>query len=164
MNVYDYYITPEEYERAELNGISHQLLEQRIRLLAWSKEKSMTTKPHIKHPVKDWLKIAEKHGICYKTLVYRINELKWDPEVAATKPLQDRKKQAKKAHEASRKFPKEILELVEENGINYDTFRHRVNVSGWDMLEAATKPVMTRREIGLKTKSKRKIRMRVKRK
>lgn len=156
MNVYDYYITPEEYERAESHGVSNMLLNCRIRTLSWPKEKAITTFPHVKNPIKDWVAIAEKHGICYSTLRYRMNQLKWEPEVAATKPLQNKAAQAKKASEASRKYPKEVIDLVEKNGINYDTFRHRITDSGWDMMEAATKPTMTRTEIGLLTKEKRK--------
>lgn len=154
MNVYDFYITPEEYERAEANGISRQLLDQRVRTLNWPHEKAITKLPHVKHPIKDWVEIAEEHGICYSTLRYRINRLHLEPEVAATKPLQDRTAQAKKAYEAGRKYPKEIIKLAKKNRINYDTFRYRVN-SGMDMLEAATKPIMTPSEIGLLTKKKR---------
>lgn len=154
MSVYDFYITPDEYATAQENGISPVLLEQRIRILAWDKSKAMSTPPHIKKPIKDWVKIAEQNGICYSTLRYRINRLGWEPERAATQPLQDRKKQAKKAHESSRKYPKEITDLLGKNNIPYDTFRYRVK-AGWDMYEAATKPKMTSREIGLMTKDKR---------
>lgn len=154
MNVYDFYITPDEYAAAQDNGISPVLLEQRIRLLAWPKSKAIITPPHKKNPIKDWVKIAERNGICYSTLRYRINRLGWDPERAATQPLQDRKKQAKKAHESSRKYPKEITDLLAKHNIPYDTFRHRIK-AGWDMYEAATKPKMTRREIGLMTKEQR---------
>ncbi len=154
VNVYDYYITPDEYDIAKENGISPVLLEQRIRLLAWPKSKALTTPPHKKNPIKDWVEIAEANGICYSTLRYRINRLGWDPQRAATQPLQDRKKQAKKAHEASRKYPKEITDLLVHNNIPYHTFRHRVK-AGWDMYEAATKPKMSPREIGLLTKEQR---------
>lgn len=86
--------------------------------------------------------------------------MNWDYERACTQPLQDKSKQAKKAREASRRYPKEILDLIQANGINYDTFRRRVNKSGWDMHKAATTPTMTPREIGLLTKNKRMQKMR----
>jgi hypothetical protein len=158
--MFEFYITPEEYERAAKYGVRPALLEVRIRSLAWKKEKAITTPPQKKKRIaKEWVELAEKNGICYSTLKYRINVLGWEPERAATQPLQDRKKQAKIACEKSRKYPKEIIELAKKNGIPYDTFRNRVR-AGWSLIDAATRPVMTRREIGLMTKEKRCFRLR----
>ncbi len=42
MNYYDFYITPEEYEVAEKNGIDKRTLEQRIREYGWDKERAIT--------------------------------------------------------------------------------------------------------------------------
>lgn len=155
MNVYDFYITPGEYEVAAENGISRQLLDARIRYLAWDKAKAISTKPHAKKPLKDWVEIAEKHGICYSTLRYRMHRLGWDPERAATQPLQDRIKQTKKMNQLNRKYPEKFKRLAEQNGIPESTFYSRINESGWDMETAATRPLMTRSEIGLLTKEKR---------
>lgn len=152
-----FYITPEEYQVAEQNGVSAATLEVRVRSLAWDKVRAITTPPHVKHRLGDWIKVAEKNGICYRTLVYRANQLGWDLERAATQPLQDRRVQAIYAREKGRVYPKEILELAKQNGINYDTFRGRVK-HGWTMEEAAMKPTMTWREIGLSTKDKRQFR------
>lgn len=152
-----FYITPEEYKIAESNEISASLLEQRIRSLAWDKERATSEAPQKKKSriPKEIRERALQNGIGYQTLRDRIHYRGWDHEKACTQPLQNRSAQAKKAHEASRQYPKEILELVKENGIHYDTFRHRVNESGWDMYKAATTPTMTRTEIGLLTKHKR---------
>jgi hypothetical protein len=155
VNVYDFYITPEEYQVAEKNGISRQLLDIRVRGLAWDKEKAISTLPHEKNPIKDWVEIAEMNGICYSTLRYRMNRLKWNPERAATQPLQDKKKQAKKASESSRKYPEKYHRLAERNGINERTFHRRMK-DGWAPETAATRPPMTPSEIGLLTKEKRK--------
>jgi hypothetical protein len=38
LKMYEWYITPEEYEEAEKNGISRDTLEHRVRYLAWNKE------------------------------------------------------------------------------------------------------------------------------
>jgi hypothetical protein len=160
--MFDFYITPEEYERAAAYGVSPALLEVRVRSLAWKKERAITTPPQKKNSIKEWVALAEKNGICYSTLRYRINVLGWEPERAATQPLQDRKKQAKIAYEKSRVYPKEIIELAKQNGIPYDTFRNRVR-AGWSLLDAATRPVMTRREIGLMTKEKREFRLKIRR-
>jgi hypothetical protein len=40
---YDYYITPEEYEEAERNGISRKHVNYRIRQFGWGKQKAITT-------------------------------------------------------------------------------------------------------------------------
>lgn len=156
MDPHDYYITPDEFAEAARNGISEVTFYNRVRQLGWSKEKAMTTPPKKRtyHNAK-WVNIAEKNGICISTYKYRINQLGWDPERAATQPLQDKRAQAKSAHEASRKYPAEIVILAESNGIPYDVFRKRVKESKWDMLRAATTPVMTHREVGLMTKGKR---------
>lgn len=153
MNVYDYYITPEEYETAKQNGISPFLLEQRIRSLGWKKPIAIHKPPQKKNRIKEWVPIAEQHGICYSTLRYRINQLGMEPELAATKPLQDRQKQAKTAYEKSRVYPKEFVDLAKANNIPYDTFRRRTKTMSY--LDAATKPLMTPSEIGLMTKEKR---------
>lgn len=159
--MYDFYITPEEYERAAQYGVSPALLEVRIRSLAWKKERAITTPPRKKKRIaKEWVELARKNGICYSTLKYRINELGWEPERAATQPLQDRKKQAKIACEKSRVYPKWIIELAKKNGISYSTFRYRVR-AGWSLIEAATRPLMTPSEIGLMTKEKRKFHLKI---
>lgn len=154
-NVYDFYITPEEYKRAAENGISKQCLEVRIRSLGWTKFRALNEKPlKFNRLPKEWIDIAIKNGICYSTFKYRVNILKLDIEIAATKPLQDRKSQAKKAYEASRKYSKEYKDLAIKNGISERTFHRRVK-SGWTLIDAATRPPMTKREIGLLTKDKR---------
>lgn len=154
MNIYDYYITPEEYNMAAEIGIRPQLLEVRIRTLGWNKERALKTSPHTKKPLKDWVEVAEKNGICYSTLRYRANQLGWELERAATQPLQDRVAQATHAYEMSRKYPVEYLNMALENGIPERTFHRRMK-SGWDIEVAASRPPMTARECGLLTKEKR---------
>ena len=153
--MYEFYITPTEYEIAEKNGISKQCLEVRIRSLGWSKFRALNEKPlKFNRLPKEWIDIARKNGICYSTFKYRVIILKLDIEIAATKPLQNRSSQAKKAYEASRKYPKEYKDLALKNGISERTFHRRLK-SGWDLITASTKPPMTSREIGLLTKDKR---------
>src|SRR5690625_4758353 len=138
MNVYDYYITPEEYSIANKNGISPTTLELRVRSLAWSKQRAMTEPPQQKNKLNpEFVRLAESNGICYSTFRYRVNRLGWTQERAATQPLQDRKKQAKRASENSRKYPVKYIKLARKNGINYDTFRHRIK-AGWNIKEAAS--------------------------
>lgn len=155
MNPHDFYITPEEFEQAARNGISNVTFYNRVRQLGWTKEKAMTI-PLRKRSFHNnkWVQIAEQNGICISTYKYRINQLGWDPERAATQPLQDRKEQARRASEASRKYPVEFLKMAAQNGIPERTFHRRME-SGWDLQTAATRPPMTPREVGLMTKEKR---------
>lgn len=149
MNPYDYYITPDEVEQAAENGISEVTLYNRVRQLGWSKDKAMTTPPRKRsfHNSK-WVQIAKGNGICISTYKYRINSLGWTEERAATQPLQDRKAQARAAHESSRRYPIELVDLAKQNNIPYNTFRKRIKDSGWSPEQAATVPVMTHSEAG----------------
>lgn len=153
MNIYDFYITPDEYTRASTYGVRPALLEVRIRSLGWEKQRAITTPPHDKKSLTEWVEIAKANGICYSTLRYRANRLGWDIDRAATQPIQNRKEQAKRAYEKSRKYPKKFKDLAIKNGISERTFHQRMK-SGWDLETAATRPIMTYREIGLLTKHK----------
>ncbi|ASB66395.1 hypothetical protein S101413_02950 [Bacillus velezensis] len=62
-NPSDWYITPEEYERAAKNGISRSLLGKRIRGAGWDKERALATPPKKRRPRTDrskWVEVAEK--------------------------------------------------------------------------------------------------------
>lgn len=157
MNQYDYYITPQDYETAAQNGISKEALEQRIRSLAWPKDRALTQPLEQKQKLpKGLIEIAGQNGISYNTFRSRIRKLGWTPERAATEPLltkEQRKSQAKVARESRRKYPVEMIELARRNGIKYDAFRVRIWKYGWTPEEAATRPVMTPREKGLVAKA-----------
>lgn len=154
--IYDFYITPEEYDIAASNGISKQTLEERIRRLAWDKSEAMTKPVKNQNSIKEWISLANKNGISLRTFEERIYTKKWSYEVAATTPILDRKAIVENMVNKRRRFPKHILKLAEKNNVPYDTFRARVNKLGMTFEEAATMPVMTRREIGLLSKDKRK--------
>jgi hypothetical protein len=163
MNIYDYYITPQEYELAQSNGVCPRNVDWRIREKGWSKERALTTPSRMKKDYGDWPKIAKANGIKYSTFVGRVNYRGLTFEQAATLPPEE--DEAKKAHAVHayshcRTYPLEILDLAKNNGIQYQTFRHRVK-SGMSIYEAATKPVMTMREVGLSTKDQRQICLRV---
>jgi len=87
---WEFYITPTDYLIAEKNGISYDLLNGRIRNMAWDKQRAITTPPRTKDRYGKWLKIAQDHGVCRDTL--RSRKLRgWDMEKAATtKPMTSR--------------------------------------------------------------------------
>ncbi|MCZ8518867.1 hypothetical protein [Paenibacillus caseinilyticus] len=145
-----FYITPEEYEEAELNGISPIILDRRVRELGWKKEKAMTVPVRKLTDRKRWRYVAEDNGISYQSFMSRIRR-GWSEEDAATKPLespQEVKEHALRASKCMQVYPSEFIALAEMNGIAYHTFRVRVKQLGWDYERAATQPVMSKSEIG----------------
>lgn len=88
------------------------------------------------------MKLAEKHGIKYTTLRERINELGWEPERAATKPLTDKRKIMAEIAKTRRIYPAEQVERAKANGISYITFYTRINKYGWSAEDAMTVPVI----------------------
>ncbi|AVK82432.1 hypothetical protein C3943_02160 [Lysinibacillus sp. B2A1] len=152
-NPYDYYITDEEYELANSNGISRTTLEYRIRYAGWSKQKSLTTpvQKHKKYPI--WaLELAQSNGIPYKTFKWRIFS-GWDFKTAATRSVGAPYQRSK------RKYPIEIIQLAEKNGISYSNFYKRVNRYKWDVIKAATTPVMSKEESLAKARKKSSFRL-----
>lgn len=156
-SVYDYYITPEEYEEARKNGINKNTLDSRIRIMCWNKSRAITEKPHKKSNrfPKNIIDLANSNGICYRTLLDRVNRMGLSMEDAATIPLKDSKKNLRK--QPFIKYSDEIFKIAESNGISKELVRHRLRYKGnrkWTIEEAITIPPMTHRQIGLLTKEK----------
>lgn len=151
MEVYDFYIAPEDYKIASRNGICKKTLDNRIRGLGWDKERAINTPPRKRKKIAKYLvEEAEKNGIRYNALRYRLNIRGWDARRAVTEPIWDIEKYTKnleKTWDKNRKYPKEILELAEKNNISNYVFYDRINKQGMDMITAATRPVMTRGQI-----------------
>ncbi|PGU05092.1 hypothetical protein COD21_25390 [Bacillus cereus] len=126
------WLTNEEYQQAESNGISRITLYKRVYTYGWELQEALTIPPktrwHIgKGKFNKLLKVAEENGIIPSTFYGRVNS-GWDPQDAATIPVRkqnDRKDWAK---------------IAEENGVSASTFRSRVATYGWDPEKAATTP------------------------
>lgn len=147
MNIYDYYITPEEYEIAEKNGISRATLECRVRDLMWDKKRAITEPPQKKdYSNKKYADIAEKNGINRNTFYSRVRR-GMCPKEACTKPLQDKRKWAKEMRERRRnKLPKTIYETARKNGITYPSLMHRLKSPNFTFEEAYTLPPLSYKE------------------
>ena len=89
--MHNYYITPEEYEKAEKNGIHKKLLYMRVNFGGMSKRRAMTEPVQKRKDRKYWAKVAESNGIKYRTFIGRVNNLGWSEEKAATKPVRKSK-------------------------------------------------------------------------
>lgn len=138
-NVYDFYITPEEYKLATENGIGKVALENRIRKLGWDKERALTQPTQKKIDNSKWYPIAEANGISRKLFLSRINKNKWSPEKAATEPV-------RYTSERNRKYSDEIYEILEVNGISKELFYDRMR-KGWSVERAMTEKKFTVEEV-----------------
>jgi len=150
MSNYEYYITPQEYEQAQQNGISPGVLTRRIRGLAWEKARALTTPPRKRRGMKEWVKIAKQNGINPKVFHRRV-ERGWDQERAATQPLTDKKALMLQNRKDNRVYPKDVIEIAIGNGISYELFTWRMR-DGWTLEEASTTKKLSRREIGERAK------------
>ena len=101
-NIYGFYITPEEYEAAERNGIDGWTLERRIRYLGWRKRKAIHT-PKRKRDTR-YSSLARKaieNGITRKAFYMRI-ERGMCPYEAAKKPMLSHKEKLMKMNAINR--------------------------------------------------------------
>lgn len=73
-------------------------------------------------------RIAEENGISKDTLLSRVRKLGWDVDKAITTPVR-----------AKRKFTKEEIKTMEENGVNQNIAANRM-YWGWNLEKAITKP------------------------
>ena len=73
-------------------------------------------------------KIAEENGIPEYVVTTRVRKLGWDVDKAITKPVR-----------VKRKFTKEEIKTMEENGVDRNTASYRLKC-GWTLEEALTKP------------------------
>lgn len=142
---YSYYITPEQYKMAAMNGIDRQRVNQRVRDGGWEIERAIKEpkRKKLKEITKEQYKIAKSNGIGYHTVRTRVFKCDWSIEDAITKKVLNKEEQVKKMNKANRKYSKEILDTADKNGINRFTFYSRVN-KGWDIELAATTPTIRR--------------------
>lgn len=145
MSVYDFYVTPEEYEQAEANGIDNVTLDRRVRLLGWSKKRAVSEEMRKFTRYGEWVQIAKKNGINKQTFYTRVRK-GWELEEAATK--KPNKHLLKGVHPKRRVISKEALQLAEKNGIPYATLYARIKRKGWDENKAASTPLMSASDSG----------------
>ena len=141
-----YYITPEEYEIAEKNGINKRVVYQRV-FLGWSKKRAITVPLQIKKLTNEHFEIAQKNGISKNTVKHRVSHLGWEIEKAITTPIISRKNK--------------YLDQARKNGINENTYYSRIE-QGWTKEDASTIKTMSRKEAikkALDTKHGRDIRV-----
>ncbi|MEC2958722.1 hypothetical protein P9Z77_02700 [Bacillus cereus] len=149
---YDYYITPEEYEIAEKNGVCASTLRSRIYDLCWSKERAINTPPiknHLWREVKD---VALSNGIAMKTFEKRI-KLGWDFERAITqRPMNSKEIEKMREQKKKRVFTNEQIRRARLNGISYSRLWERVKKCKWDFERAINTPILSRSQVAIMAK------------
>ncbi|AEW47098.1 hypothetical protein BCP78_0091 [Bacillus phage BCP78] len=144
------YLTPEDFDIAEKNGIHRELAHNRFYHQGFSKEKAITK------PVRntdtgwsEWKEVALSNGICWDTFNTRLN-FGYTPERAATEKVRTRSEQSARARKAKKRYiSDELIERARLNGIQYTTLYYRLFKSRrkWTEEEAATTPPLSRSEV-----------------
>src|SRR5690625_1928507 len=112
--MYNFYITPEEYEFAEKNGIPKRNVENRVRNLGWRKKRAITEPVKKYRVLAPYLNIAEKNGIKRTTAIRRM-ERGWDIERAITEPTYTVEEKLRKAWANQPKRKKKKKSKPKEN-------------------------------------------------
>lgn len=129
-----YYLTDEDYQIAEKNGISRNRAYARYYVNCWDKKRAIT-QPIYKNTkeYREQAKIAQANGISISTFYSRV-KTGWSLEEASSKPIGYRR-------ERKKKITDEQLAIAAENGIKPSSVWNRVNTLFWPIEKAITKPV-----------------------
>ncbi|MNW46300.1 hypothetical protein D3C74_235880 [compost metagenome] len=146
----DFYITPEEYDRAAANGITARTLEYRIRNQAWDKDRAIITPPRKKVDRSVWRLVAIENGIPLRVFYNRLAD-GWVSERAATEPLLTKERRSlrmKTSNPTKRVYPQELLDQAKHNGVSRNLFVKRVTKLNWSWERAASEPPISGQECG----------------
>lgn len=133
------YLTEDDYQEAEKNGIDRMNAYQRFYKYGWSREEVVTKPLKTKVSLKsEWEKVAKEKGISYCTFRNRIQLLGWSIEKASnTMPGSAQRKPTKR----SGRLTQSEYEIAMKNGINKSTVHSRVYRNKWPVHLAITLPV-----------------------
>src|SRR5699024_9083289 len=144
--MYDYYITPEEYDIAASNGISRNALDLRVRERMWDKQRAITEPPKkTKTYLNKSLTEAKRNGISSHNFYRRVRSV-YTHKKASTMPVMNSEQIVKRylrnnKSPRNRKYPDWVYEKKKKNNIKDTTFWHRINTHGWSVEEACSTPV-----------------------
>lgn len=123
----NYYITPEDYARAEKNGISKTTLESRVRCSGWNIEKAITKPVTKRQPVpQELIQEGLKRGLSKQCILTRFYKGLSPAECIAPSKVK-------------RILKSDWIRRAKNNGVCYDTLRYRI-LEGWDVEKAITTP------------------------
>lgn len=137
-----HYITQEDYETAEQNGITAELAETRVWIRGWDVDKAITTPKKVQRCFKKtwsrWKGTAERHGVDRILFTNRVRSLGWNEEDAATiEKNQSRRKSM---------WTEEEKAIAKRNGVDGNSMalpRIRMKSLGWSKEKAISTPKMT---------------------
>lgn len=141
-----HYITPEDFEIAEKNGINQDALSQRVRDYGWDIDRAITDPLKVGVPFQpiweQWEKVATENGISKNLFYQRIKIYKWAEKMAATQSLM-----AGKSLRID--WTKEERETAERNGLSANHMNlvvTRINKLGWSKEKALNTPKLSEEE------------------
>ncbi len=144
------YLTPTDFDIAKANGISEKTLYVRVYRLGWDKKKAIskkiTPRRDLNALVTDEIKaVLELNDIPISLFKMRIKR-GWSVEKATTESKGNYHERVR------RKYPLELIQKAESNGVSYNTFIRRVK-EGWDMYEASEVKPLSKTEAARLSKS-----------
>lgn len=134
------YLTLEDYETAERNGINRRIATRRVDE-GWSVEDAITVPVKKREPFApiwdEWQEVARSNGISRDTMYQRIRKFGMTAEEAATRPLAETKS----------RWTDEQRQLMERNGLDTNTVNMRIKHLGWTEQAALHTPVLSQQEV-----------------
>lgn len=144
---YKWYITPEEYDLAESNGICSLTLTSRVRNYGWDIKRACTepvNNQFLKNTLTDEMKeTLKQNNITINAFSKRIKEFGWSLEKALNTPTLSKRECIMIANNSRRSITDEQYRRAKANGIARGTLKRRVMQSHWDMERAINTPVLT---------------------
>jgi len=135
-----FYLTPQDYELAEKNGIGYHTLNSRVQKHGWDIQRAITQPVQKRNKEgKRWNEWKDKAVVGKSTYLSRVNK-GWTFEEAALKPAMS----FSEASKMKRKYSEEDYRIARENGISQGVVRYRVSRMGWSIEKAITTPVMNK--------------------
>ena len=146
-----YFISEEDYKIAESNGISRNVVYQRVNSYCWSIKRAITEPiKKLKKHYPDILDKALSIGVSREAYYNRL-KIGWSIEKASSTPIMSKEEIYENNSKKNTKYP-EYKDLAEKNGVPYSTFKRRVR-TGWDIKDAYTIKPMSKSEAGKINKS-----------
>ena len=94
------YITPDDYETAEKNGISRHTVYQRVHTCGWDIDRAITEPVNFRFRTSSiWGHWKDKAVVDYETFRKRLQKLRWSAEKAALTPVMTKKESCSLARE-----------------------------------------------------------------
>jgi len=139
-----YYLTPEDFEIAEKNGISYQTAHRRVYMYNWSIERAITQPVQkINRRYDGWKDWKHKALVSKSTFVKRVN-MGWGERKAAMTPPMSFSDAAK----MKSKYTERQKRIAKENGVSMTLVSHRVTRMGWSVHKAITTPPRSKSQCG----------------